>query len=540
MRKITLLAFTINCIAAFGQNMVINPSFEEYDNCPSLYGEIYPPEHTGPLSVTGWSSAVYTTPDYFNECAPFGSYAGVPVNLFGYQEAKDGKGYAGGLVNNHYEGFQEYVQGQLNSSLLSGHEIFMHYWIVSATAPVPGELGLRNMGAFFSPNYIYYSMEELHPLYTILEIPQIVSAPTRIFNDTENWESISGTFIAEGGEQWFTLGNFPLVDSDTSGWNPQAIYYDKVCVLDMDGDPSIAFKHEQVNCSDEFVTLNAPSINTHYLWDDGSSLSSRSVSVSGKYWVRSVDTENCNLQVDTFMVDMKYGDVNLGNDTVICANISFILNVQGDYATSYQWNTGDTTPSILIDQPGVYFVEAIGECFTGRDTIVVTTIPAPKADLPNDTTVCKGDILELGAPQQSVSYLWNNGYEGCCISTDQPGNYVVKLTNVCGESDTGEIEVVHTNCDNCILIPSAFSPNGDGLNDLFKVLPNCMISSYTLSIFNRWGQQVFVSYNFDNSWDGTFNGKPLDVGVYFYRIEAESAFRKDDIIRKSGDVTLIR
>ena len=88
------------------------------------------------------------------------------------------------------------------------------------------------------------------------------------------------------------------------------------------------------------------------------------------------------------------------------------------------------------------------------------------------------------------------------------------------------------------ILPNAFSPNGDGLNDKFGPETIGNPSEFKMTIFNRYGQLIFTSVTISNKWDGTYLGKPVDAGTYFFRIfnkctnEAESTFK--------GDITLIR
>jgi len=92
-----------------------------------------------------------------------------------------------------------------------------------------------------------------------------------------------------------------------------------------------------------------------------------------------------------------------------------------------------------------------------------------------------------------------------------------------------------------MVIPNAFTPNGDGLNDLFKLALSlaCPVSEYKLQIYNRWGQMLFVSYRLEDGWDGTINGQPADVGSYYYQLSVKTGLRQNVIV-EHGDFVLIR
>jgi len=88
------------------------------------------------------------------------------------------------------------------------------------------------------------------------------------------------------------------------------------------------------------------------------------------------------------------------------------------------------------------------------------------------------------------------------------------------------------------LLPNAFSPNEDSVNDSFKPLNN-NLSDMELTVYNRWGQQVFASSNPDTGWDGTYKSVEQELGVYLYYIEY--SFEGDtQVLTQKGNVTLIR
>lgn len=110
-------------------------------------------------------------------------------------------------------------------------------------------------------------------------------------------------------------------------------------------------------------------------------------------------------------------------------------------------------------------------------------------------------------------------------------------TDEWGCSDTVGISINTEPCCD-IFVPNAFSPNGDGLNDLFKVESEGHPYEFQLNIFNRLGQKVYQSFNLKDGWDGNINGKPADSGVYHFYIIGKCV--DGSTIKQKGDVTLIR
>jgi gliding motility-associated-like protein len=123
------------------------------------------------------------------------------------------------------------------------------------------------------------------------------------------------------------------------------------------------------------------------------------------------------------------------------------------------------------------------------------------------------------------------------VTPKEPTAYVVVGLNEfgCMNYDTSFVDV-----DYRVLtqLPNAFSPNGDGVNDLFMVANIGLRRLITFQVYDRWGKQVFETINPTEGWDGTYKGKALDSGVYYYYIKLGYA---DNVVETfKGDVTLIR
>jgi gliding motility-associated-like protein len=107
----------------------------------------------------------------------------------------------------------------------------------------------------------------------------------------------------------------------------------------------------------------------------------------------------------------------------------------------------------------------------------------------------------------------------------------------CTSEDSIEVLVSRVPSDNSFLVPNAFTPNGDGVNDCFGVRQWGAVSDLRFSVYDRWGKQVFYTESTSQCWDGTNKGTPLPSGTYVYTISAKSVC--GDVVRK-GTVTLVR
>ena len=175
----------------------------------------------------------------------------------------------------------------------------------------------------------------------------------------------------------------------------------------------------------------------------------------------------------------------------------------------------------------------------GCDSIVtlqLTVSGGPSPLLGADTTLCDGDSLRL-YPGSFASYRWQDGSALDHFTIGKPGLYSVTVTDSCGSASDEIIVTGQQVCD--IYFPKAFTPNNDGLNDLFRILGANNISDFRLTIYNRWGEKVFETFDYSKGWNGTHNRQSLPSQTFIwnceYRIQGGS-----QRINQKGMVTLIR
>lgn len=154
-----------------------------------------------------------------------------------------------------------------------------------------------------------------------------------------------------------------------------------------------------------------------------------------------------------------------------------------------------------------------------------------------DTCLDNAAVIQLHATPGYDTYLWNNIPSVNPFSeVHVPGAYTVKVENVCG-SKTDTI-MVFDHCEFPIYFPTAFTPNGDNLNDKLRVPPQNKNRLRKLTIYNRNGEVVFATSNPLVGWDGTFKGVAQPTGVFIYYLEMEGLSGKR--LEQHGTVTLIR
>ena len=163
--------------------------------------------------------------------------------------------------------------------------------------------------------------------------------------------------------------------------------------------------------------------------------------------------------------------------------------------------------------------------------------------LGQDVFFCDTTTLVLDAGlRTAVNYLWQDGSNGQTFSVNKSGLYWVQITDVNSCTKKDSINITIQNCEECrLFIPSAFSPNDDGLNDLFKTRPQCPnigLQNFSLSVYNRWGQLVFMTHDINTGWDGRYKNKRLDQDVYVYLVDY--SFKQNKLHHQKGTIALVR
>ncbi|NMD16554.1 MAG: gliding motility-associated C-terminal domain-containing protein, partial [Bacteroidales bacterium] len=155
-----------------------------------------------------------------------------------------------------------------------------------------------------------------------------------------------------------------------------------------------------------------------------------------------------------------------------------------------------------------------------RDTLTihVTVKPAPYLNLGEDLYLfsCDPIILDAGGGDGSDFYEWQDGSTKRTLKVYGNGTYWVRVFNEgCAVVDTIKVQL----CEGFIYVPDAFTPNNDGLNDMFKVITTDPTIHFHIYIYNRHGQLVFQTDDIEKGWDGKIDGEMAPADVYVYLIE---------------------
>ncbi len=333
-----------------------------------------------------------------------------------------------------------------------------------------------------------------------------------------------------------------------------------------------------------------------YLWNTGATTATILVNAPGTYWVDLL-YEGCTYR-DSFNVSVA-GNAFLGNDTTVCfSQNNYVLRPVVDNTAGYTWQNGSVADTFLVTTPGLYYVAVnLSNCII-TDSINVYGYPAPSL-IVADTAICNGDTLLLpwgqavhnggeytnilfsikgcdslvqtvnvvvkppvpafagndtialaGQPHQlkatgGVNYAWepasllNDPLIANPVAIIHEDSVLFTVTVKDADGCTG-YDTVKIKAYNGITyyVPNAFSPNGDGDNDIFRPIPVGIVSTEYFRIFNRYGQLLFETRQWMKGWDGTYKGKPQGAGNYVWIVKGKGLNGRQ--VEMKGNVVLIR
>lgn len=299
-------------------------------------------------------------------------------------------------------------------------------------------------------------------------------------------------------------------------------------------------------CNDDEITLQADDGFIEYIWNNNlPGYNNYTISQAGSYFVSVVDSIGCIGISDTITIGF-YPDPEIfidPTDPVICHGEEILLTVSG--AETYSWfpnsYLSDSADNSVIANPPetiTYTIEGTDDkgC-KGYNTVTIEVVPEPQMFLNDSAYVCTGETVRLSPGYSFSSYLWKDGTSLPYIDIMKPGTYWVEIDHEgCIANDT----IILLPCSE-IWVPNSFTPNGDGINDVFKAFGSGNIKEFKMIIFNRWGTKIFESKNIQIGWNGSYKGKPVPEGTYVWSIFFKPTGNYSaEILTKSGNISLLK
>lgn len=323
--------------------------------------------------------------------------------------------------------------------------------------------------------------------------------------------------------------------------------------------PSIASNTNPTLCQGDSVQLSVPfQSGVRYQWNRAG-LSLGESATETAYWVKESGsftlslTNECEEEVSEAIKVVVGGlpEVPVGADVVVCYGESATLTASSPTADFYQWYNesgevlGQSQGEFIIDNARadqrVRVSAVIGSCESEVASMAVRVVALSDAAITADTTIIPlGTSLSLSVPwQPGYRYRWSPTES---LSSDTVANpvatpednatYTVTITSSEGCQQSGTLAIT---VQKVLLIPNAFTPNGDGVNDTWVIGNLERFPGSQIQVFDRWGQVVLEATNYNQSWEGSFRGRALPEDTYFYRIR-----KNNNTPDRQGSLTIIR
>jgi gliding motility-associated-like protein len=245
-----------------------------------------------------------------------------------------------------------------------------------------------------------------------------------------------------------------------------------------------------------------------------------SAQISGTFYAEAVSTlANCYADERTEISLVLYElPVVFDEALTFCENTTITLSAGIDNVT-YEWNTGETTANISVNDPGSYTVKVTNTngCYTIK-TITVDQIDAPRIQSAISEEYTISIIMENnGSFEYSLNGLTYQDQKTFSDVEGGPYTLYVRERNNCGIATLNYIHLV---------IPKFFTPNGDGINDIFRINGAEYLGFFQISVFDRFGKLIKSAQNNPFEWDGTYLGQDSPSSDYWYHIIINDSEKK--------------
>jgi gliding motility-associated-like protein len=400
------------------------------------------------------------------------------------------------------------------------------------------------------------------PANVCLNTPQTITYTGNAANTaTYNWFGFAGATVQSGSAQ----GPYTILFNNAANYNLQLQVTENGCVSTITTNPVVVSDpvtasftvSESAICAGSTITATytgsgAGNATATWGWGGGTV---QSGSGFGPFTVKYDRSGLINLTVKNgaCMSNAPSLVINVTPKPVVdftpdalagCFPFAVTFNNNTQNGDAYKWDFGDgntstnANPDHTFNNPGIFSIKLVasaqGKCadsITKTDLITVKDYPtaaftvSPVENKPLE--LHEANFSFVNSSYDAATYKWDFGDYSSATTTNashkyqQPGNYEVTLhaINDIGCEDTAVRQFMMVIPDKVLEIPNVFSPNGDGVNDTWEIAGLRGAANCSVEIFNRWGQQVFNSHEYNVPWDGTWKGKAVPVGTFYYIIK---------------------
>jgi gliding motility-associated-like protein len=367
--------------------------------------------------------------------------------------------------------------------------------------------------------------------------------PAALLSDPQNDSTLAAPI---------TTTTFTVTATDSNGCSNTAVQ-----VVEVNDLPSADAGNNQLVCPLLPVQLNAAG-GIFFSWQPVTGLSDPTianptalVNETITYTVTVTDANNCSAADSVSLTPVEPPVTSVSADTAICTGSMVQLFASG--GSSYEWHPASGLNNVSIPDPvaspestttySVFISD--GFCYTDTLQVTVTTEPLPSVNAGEDALVINGSSYSMTAMASEGIYQWLP-VEGLscsdCLnpvaSPAQTTTYTLTVTSSPGCSASDEVTLTLNCGTEVIFVPSAFTPNKNGQNDVLYLRTIGSVNLNFFRVYDRWGKVIFETGDPANGWDGTYKGKAMMPGVYLFEWEAMCS--GGDLLKKQGNVTLLR
>jgi gliding motility-associated-like protein len=461
--------FLISCHLQ-AQNLVPNPSFETYTDCPQAPVPYAPPDFLA--LAAPWYTPTHASPDYYTACSTVPSAVRTPNNSSsGFQFPRTGTAMVGLIVTvdtityrNVPNPVREYIQVPLIRPLTTGkwYRISFYVNLANQANDASSRIGALLSTGEVRNNNLYQNYPPL-----ISRAPQVKNPKDDFKTDTLLWSKICGIVQADSAYAFLTIGNF--YDNRNTGYIRQSR------PPQQGGNRTIDMAY---------------------------------------YFIDDVSVEEANQEEVNFDIDSSYsvciGDTLLLNVKQPAASGNFTWYVDYGLQGEQKIGTGNSISRVVAKEEIVQVIGQRDGCSLYKN-LEVALLPSPAFPFTSSQNLCEGDTVILKPDAPDVQFV-SGGNMSDHVSIYSSGRYVVEIVkeNGCTVRDT---LTFHPCTPEVPVIPNLVTANGDQYNDVFKINTK-NVKEQLLHIYDRWGALVYFSDT--GMWDPLAGNFPVSDGLYFY------------------------
>jgi gliding motility-associated-like protein len=317
-------------------------------------------------------------------------------------------------------------------------------------------------------------------------------------------------------------------------------------------NPSVRLEDE-IFCGVEETDLVLDSRAENVMWEPTGETTTEINVTENNLYIASYSIDECDFVDSAAIGFAAIPEIEILGEDEACEGESVLLEIQNNSPATIEtvnWSSGQRTRAIEVTETGTYQVEVVSDssCVFEAEKFVFIIPNLPPLDFPDSILLCRDseyqvDLSEYAEAEADIQ--WNDGSNLAQRSFTQSGTYSVRISTECDliqESFSLDFSPFNAD-DRPYHIPNVFTPNSDGINDVFKVekARDMEIRDFEMKVFDRWGNMVFDSRDHEFGWNGRFKGPSMDPAVFAYIIRMNYFLcETPQDVKETGDITISR